>query len=257
MIEQIKRVLYACPALKAQIKDNAILDYGREIITLWAKRLTAQAPESTEWPVLDIGCGKGDDLLSVRAAVAPRTVHLDGLDCFPTQLAFLKERGISGHVVDIEHERFPFPDQRFDVIICNQILEHTKEIFWILSECARVLRRGGHVIIGVPNLAALHNRLLLLFGDQPPCIHVLGPHVRAFTKKGLQRFLETDGIFRVVDFRGSNLYPFPPAISRPLVRWFPGLAAGIFLLAQRTDSDRTFLDVLKSLTLETNYFQGS
>ena len=52
-------------------------------------------------------------------------------------------------------------------MIANQILEHTKEVFWIWHEIARVLAPQGQLILGVPNLASAHNRLLLLLGRQP------------------------------------------------------------------------------------------
>ena len=60
----------------------------------------------------------------------------------------------------------------------------------------------------------------------------------------------------MVAFTGSNLYPFPRRISRTLARWVPGLAASLFLLVQRTPLEKRFLDVLKGMSFETNYFQG-
>jgi ubiquinone/menaquinone biosynthesis C-methylase UbiE len=59
----------------------------------------------------------------------------------------------------------PFPDEAFDLVNCNDMIEHLHTSPQLmLQETKRVLRRGGAVIITTPNLAALHNRLLLLFG---------------------------------------------------------------------------------------------
>ena len=66
--------------------------------------------------------------------------------------------------LNIERDRLPFADARVDLIIANQILEHAKEIFLVLHEGSMVLKVGVHFILGVPNLAALHNRFLLLMG---------------------------------------------------------------------------------------------
>lgn len=256
MIETVKRWLYKSRFVREQMRSGGELDYGREIIAGWMRRFAPELAASSEVHILDIGCGSGRDLLEAKAALADRQVHLYGLDCVASHVEALKTQGITAHRIDIEREPFPFPDRLFDVIIANQTIEHVKEIFWIFAECSRVVKRGGYLIVGVPNLAALHNRILLTFGDQPVAIHVLGPHVRGFTKKGLQRFLEAEGIFRIVDFKGSHLYLLPQWLSKFLVRWRPGIASNIFFLVQRADVDRNFIEVLKGLSLETNYFQG-
>jgi SAM-dependent methyltransferase len=45
---------------------------------------------------------------------------------------------------------FPFPDQSFDAIVCNQVLEHvfTPDLF--LEEIVRVLKPGGQLLLTVP-----------------------------------------------------------------------------------------------------------
>ena len=73
-------------------------------------------------------------------------------------------------VVDIERNSLPFANEPLQVILSNQTLEHVKEIFWIFHEVSRVLKTNGYLIIAVPNLASLHNRLLLLLGMQPSCL---------------------------------------------------------------------------------------
>lgn len=41
----------------------------------------------------------------------------------------------------------PFPDRSFDTIVCTEMLEHDPAWWWSLQEMARVLRRGGHLIL--------------------------------------------------------------------------------------------------------------
>ena len=74
--------------------------------------------------------------------------------------------------------------------MANQILEHTKEIFWILDQVSTVLKEGGHFLLGVPNLASLHNRLLLAFGRQPSPIQNNSAHVRGYTKPDVLQLLK-------------------------------------------------------------------
>jgi hypothetical protein len=141
--------------------------------------------------------------------------------------------------------------------VANQVLEHTKEIFWIVSEAARVLEPGGALLVGVPNLASLHSRAMLALGMQPSPIDVLGPHVRGFVKDGFRDFLQEGGFFRVAEVKGSNFYPFPEIMARPLARLFPGLAVSLFFRCLRTQRPGRFIEVLDARFFETPFFRGS
>jgi len=208
--------------------------------------------------VLDVGAGYGKDLLGVRTALpGASTAAVEG---YPRAVAFLRHSGVEVASIDIEHDALPFGADSFDVVMCNQVLEHTKELFWVVSELARVCKVGGHLMIGVPNLGSLHNRLALLAGRQPPAIHVFGPHVRGFTVPGMRDFLEAGNTLRVERVLGGNFYPFAPSVSRPLARWLPGLAVSSFY-AVRKLSDTNFLEVLDTSRaaelVDTPYFRGA
>jgi len=118
--------------------------------------------------------------------------------------------------------------------------------------------RGGLVIVGVPNLASLHNRIMLLLGEQPSCIEVLSSHVRGFTAPSFKRFIETDGYFNVLETRGSNFYPFPSSVSKYLSKLFPTLSVGIFFLIKRKNKNGKFFDAqrIKTRFTKTQYFSG-
>jgi SAM-dependent methyltransferase len=156
----------------------------------------------------------------------------------------------------VERQKFPFESEFFDVVIANQIVEHTKDLFWIYSEISRVLKPQGYVLTGVPNLASFHNRIALLLGLQPTAIEVLGPHVRGFTAPSFIQFIETDGFFINRAIKGSNFYPFRPAVSRVLSRLFPLMSVGLFFKTQRTSKPGLFIEVLKARFFETAYFAG-
>ncbi len=228
------------------------LNYGRENVVRF---LADSRPYSV---VLDIGAGGGSDLLLAReCSPGSRLLALEG---HPPNVARLQALGIEVHPHDLEHDPFPFPDRRIDIVIANQVLEHTKEIFWIMHEISRTLRDGGRVIVGIPNLAALHNRLLLLFGRQPSQIKTFSAHVRGFTHHDFLDFLERSfpGGYRVVDFRGANFYPFPPFMAKTLARAFPNSAWGIFFLLEKIRPySGQFVDVLSKEQFETPFFAGA
>ena len=53
---------------------------------------------------------------------------------------------------------FSLESESFDTVLLTDVLEHIYQPAQLLSEVARVLRRGGHCIIGVPFFYCLHER---------------------------------------------------------------------------------------------------
>ena len=228
------------------------LNFGRPVI----RRFLAAADPCRS--VLDIGAGRGEDLLSARAVHPGAALH--AIEVFPPNVEILRHHGIRVVELDLERDPFPFADETIDVVIANQILEHTKEVFWIFHQITRVLATGGQLVIGVPNLAALHNRVLLLLGRQPSVIKTASAHVRGFTRQDLRHFLDAafPGGFALREQGGANFYPFPPALARPLARALPNLAWGLFLRLEKERRYRDeFLEFPARARLETNFFRGS
>lgn len=62
--------------------------------------------------------------------------------------------------VDVVHDLnalpLPFADNRFDTILCNDILEHV-ELVPLLRECHRILAPGGRIQIEVPHYTSNNN----------------------------------------------------------------------------------------------------
>ena len=50
--------------------------------------------------------------------------------------------------MDIHH--IPFPDNHFDALMCNHVLEHVESDFQALKELHRVLKPGGWAVLQVP-----------------------------------------------------------------------------------------------------------
>jgi len=207
--------------------------------------------------VLDIGAGKGTDLFLARKVNPQAKLH--ALEAYEPNVQILSANEVSVFSADIEREKYPFDNGEIDVVIANQVLEHTKELFWIFHEVSRILPLGGKLIIGVPNLAALHNRILLAMGRQPSSIKTHSAHVRGFTKRDLLKFVGLcfpDG-YELVGFGGSNFYPFPPVMAKPLAKMLPNMAWGIFLLLEKKRPyNREFLEFPIKERLETNFYLG-
>lgn len=245
-------------ALYNMKKGTEYLNYGRNIIEKYCKRCMAETENKEHFIILDLGAGSGIDLINCAKGVEDsiKDIELWALESYVPNIEILRKKGIHVKKFNIEKDKFPFEDESVDFIIMNQILEHTKEIFWIFGEVSRVLRKGGNCIVGVPNLASLHNRCALMAGIQPTSIRALGPHVRGFTKNDFISFIETDGFFQVDYFAGSNFYPFPPQISNLLSKLMPNFAVSIFWGIKRTAKKGNFIHILDNRFFETPFYRG-
>jgi SAM-dependent methyltransferase len=251
MIHRLKMYLGAIVRKKTEY-----VNYGRKLITEWSESYINES-SSDNIRILDIGFDECYDFINIKETITNIKLELFGADLDKRIVEIGRKEGILVFDMNIENEPIPVADEFFDIIIANQILEHTKEIFYILSEICRTLKEGGLLIIGVPNLAALHNRILLLLGEQPSCIEINGPHVRGFTAPDFKRFIETKDYFEVREVRGCNFYPFPPVVSKPLARMFPTFAVTCYFKIIRLAKRGNFMEVLcRGRNWESQYFMG-
>lgn len=227
------------------------LNYGREAIV----ELARQCEQADH--ILDIAAGSGSDLANVRQHFPG--AKLTAFDFVAESITILRATGIEAYQLNLERESFPVPGNSIDIVIANQVLEHAKEIFWIFDQVCKSLRPNGHLIMGVPNLASLHNRILLTLGLQPTPIRSASAHVRGFTRRDVIDFVNTcfPGGLELVGYKGANFYPFPPSIARPLSRLLPGMAWGNFYLFRLVRPyDGEFLRFPAEQRLETNFYTG-
>jgi len=226
------------------------LNYGRPIIENFANQIGRYTN------VVDIGAGGGDDLI-IYKKVNP-DANLIALEGSEKYISKLEQKGFKTYLHDLEKDKFPFEDESIDVINANQILEHIKNIFWVFNEVSRTLKVGGYFVIGVPNLASLHNRLLLAFGIQPTPLQNDSAHVRGYTKHDILQFMKIyEGGYKLVDFKGSNFYPFPPIIAVPLANFFPNMAWSIFFLFKKNKQySNEFIKWPVEKRLETQFYLG-
>jgi SAM-dependent methyltransferase len=148
--------------------------------------------------------------------------------------------------VDIESAVFPAPDDHFDLIVWNRDLVTVKNVGSALQEVGRVLRPRGVLVVAIPNLAALHNRLLLLVGRQPTTLHINnGDHVRGFAIASTSRFLKHDLGFRILRIAGVGL---PPITGAGLPRPLRGLSHTVVWVLRKPDAVATGLQAGRPAT---------
>jgi SAM-dependent methyltransferase len=183
-----------------RIEDGVAAEIAQLIKTL--------APDKTR--ILQIQPGPGQQTLLFRDQLATygRPVIYDNEDKRDPAVSSATDF----YQVDIEKAAFPAVDGEFDLMIWNRDLVTVKNLGPALREGRRVLRPGGVFVVAAPNLAALHNRLLLMTGRQPTTLHIgNGDHVRGFAFRSMTRFLTRDLDFQVLRIVGVGLAPVTAA----------------------------------------------
>jgi SAM-dependent methyltransferase len=180
--------------------------------------------------LLDVGCWDG--AATVRYAERLGAYPL-GIEVFEGPAAEARARGIEVAQLDLEAASFPWPDASMDLVIANQVLEHLKNIWLPMGEMYRVLKPGAALIVSVPNLGSLHNRVMLGLGLQPTSIRTFGPHVRGFTRREFERFVSYRGALRIERSLGVGFPPLDPPWTRPLSWLWPGAAHTLVIVARK------------------------
>ncbi|MGV3658030.1 MAG: class I SAM-dependent methyltransferase [Chitinophagaceae bacterium] len=88
----------------------------------------------------------------------------------------------------------PFPDNHFDLVICNHVLEHVPEDRAAMKEIARVLKKGGQAIMQVPishALDATYEDFSITEPHEREKVFGQYDHVRIYAKDYVDRLQES------------------------------------------------------------------
>lgn len=96
--------------------------------------------------VLEVGCGAGHVLEQFAGH------HRTGIDLSPTMLDRSRCRlGSDVELLQGSAETLPFDDGSFDVVLCTEVLEHTRDPRRVIAELLRVARPDARVVVSIPN----------------------------------------------------------------------------------------------------------
>ena len=146
--------------------------------------------------ILDNGCGLGTYLEACRRYSEQR---------FGVEIEYERARQAlrcATGVAQAAGEWLPFPDDVFDTVLSNEVIEHVTDDARAVAEMVRVTRPGGRIVIFAPNRwypveqHGIYWQGEYKFGNIPlvnylpdPLRNRLAPHVRAYTARGLRRLL--------------------------------------------------------------------
>jgi 2-polyprenyl-3-methyl-5-hydroxy-6-metoxy-1,4-benzoquinol methylase len=171
----------------------------RECSQSFKLAMLAWVPRDRALTILDVGCGSGE----ISAHLAALGHRLSGIDISHTAINKYSLRGLRGMVGDVE-KGIPIASGTFDLIWCSEVIEHLQNPEFLLSECHRLLKPRGQLILSTPNSGYYVYRLLRAAGFTWEKLQHPG-HRQFFTPGSLMKLLQRCG-FEVTDSLGHNVY---------------------------------------------------
>ena len=141
--------------------------------------------------VLEIGCGSGATLGWLRQNY--QAVHTVGVEI--AEVAAEKARSFADevHCLDFERHDLPSGAQKFDLVLCLDVLEHMVDPWAVVGRLAtQYLDDGGTLLVSLPNVRHYSVVLPLLFSgrwDYEDAGLLDRTHLRFFTKASAQALL--------------------------------------------------------------------
>jgi ubiquinone/menaquinone biosynthesis C-methylase UbiE len=199
---------YTLPRIKGRLYDFLEIEDGDEI--------------------LEVGCGSGCFAVDIAKK---HDIKVWATDISQAWLDITRKRALENSVErkiviqKVDAECLPFENDRFDKIVCSEVLEHIRDKRKALQEMSRVLKPKGILALSTPNkynviISNLINRLRYPFPGRPQGVSS-GAYDRPLSPKELKLLL-TKADFKIENF---ELNIFGPAYYSqfskiPLIEYF-------------------------------------
>lgn len=174
--------------------------------------------------LLDVGCDQGISMRYLEAHPGHEHVRYHGADLFPggMECVYKREQWRLDQV-NLEQGMPQLASDGYDVVVCEQVLEHLHQCRSALDELIRVLRPGGLLIVGVPIFpcgAHLVRRHLVPHFDRLMGVKKVRGHVQAFSKSSFLQMLSDTGELSVEQVRGFRFVSGGPLRPLEYCRWW-------------------------------------
>lgn len=153
-------------------------------------RILARLAPERPMTILDLGCSGGRLAEELRTA-GHRVVGVDHVE-----VPGVRSRVDRFFVADLERGIPEEVGNGYDVVLCADVIEHTRDPLALLKDARSRMRRGGLLIASVPNFAHWYPRARVSLGafdyDQRGILD--GTHLRFFTRKSFTRLCRRAGL---------------------------------------------------------------
>lgn len=214
--------------MKKSHYENKSINYGISHTRL--KRILSLLGNQKGQRVLEIGCAAG----RLGREIKKQGHYVVGVEISESAAREAKKVLDGVYVFDIEQD-WPVEllNQKFDLVILPEILEHTFDSAYILKKSEGVLSPNGEIILTTPNFLTWTNRLRFLFGFfkyEEQGMFDFG-HIRWFTYDYLREVLSKNGF----TITAEKHIIFPGKLTQ-ILKFFPSLFAFQFVIKAKKDT---------------------
>lgn len=138
------------PEMQVDIVDAMLRADPRTVL----EKIAEFHPLPTHAAILDVGSGAGGFVVGCRRlgyqafGVEPDKIGAGGR---LTSIQIASRQVTENVFASAVGEALPFPDDCFDLVTLNQVVEHVPDQIAVLREAGRVLRQGGALYVVCPN----------------------------------------------------------------------------------------------------------
>jgi SAM-dependent methyltransferase len=178
-------------------------------------------PEGQAIRLLDVGLGHGRSRRYLEPHGLADRVQFFGIDIDPKRLELVHRRDQWRLVQGNVDHGLPYGSEYFDMVVCEQVLEHLNKPREVVKEIARVLKPGGLFIAGVPNFApgfySIRRHIV------PWLDKIRGfdrGHEQVFGTRSIRKLIEGSGELKVQSIRGFRFMSDLPLVRFDRFRWW-------------------------------------
>jgi len=161
--------------------------------------------------IIDIGCGNGAFAEVLKEQTG---AEVWGIEYMDREAQVAKDKLYKVYSGKCEDYIDKLPDEYFDVVYFNDILEHLVDPYMVLDKIKKKLSKGGVVISSIPNVR-YHNTFMRLLIKKDWRYEDFGvmdrTHLRFFTKKSIRAMYEDLGYTVVINTginRSKSIKPY-------------------------------------------------
>lgn len=144
---------------------------------------------------LEIGCAAGATLDWLRQS--GRVSHTTGIELMPEAASVARTRVDRVLQGPVERELEGLREERFDLVLCLDVLEHLVDPWQVMQSLRHLVRPGGAVIVSLPNVRNHRVVLPLLLRGRFDYVEagiMDRTHLRFFCRDGARALLEQAGL---------------------------------------------------------------
>jgi 2-polyprenyl-3-methyl-5-hydroxy-6-metoxy-1,4-benzoquinol methylase len=181
--------------------------------------------------VLEVGCGEG-----VFAPLLTRPCEKWGVEMDPASAERARQTMDRVLVGTYEEVASGLPERFFDLVVCNDVIEHMADPEAFLTAVRTRMAPGGHIVASIPNMRHWEVLWQLLVHKDWKYVRegiMDRTHLRFFTERSIRRLFEEGG-FTIVRAAGIN------GVFDPVRRALFGLLSVLTLGLYRDTQFRQF-----------------